>query len=69
MDKENGETAERGEKSASGAVTGAGGGAPSDAASLLDAASLFGEFDDDNRLIPDYFPRSIRLLTLSGTNK
>jgi hypothetical protein len=37
MDKENGETADRGEKSGSAA------GAPSDAASLLDAASLFGE--------------------------
>ena len=37
MDKENGETADRGEKSGSAA------GAPADAASLLDAASLFGE--------------------------
>ena len=37
MDKENGETADRGEKGGSAA------GAPADAASLLDAASLFGE--------------------------
>jgi hypothetical protein len=55
MDKENGEAADRGEKSGSTA------GASSDAASLLDAASLFGECGDDNRLIPDYFPWSTRL--------
>jgi hypothetical protein len=42
MDKENGDAADRGEKSGSAA------GAPTDAASLLDAASLFGECGKDD---------------------
>ena len=42
MDKENGDAADRGEKSGSAA------GAPADAASLLDAASLFGECSKDD---------------------
>jgi hypothetical protein len=45
MDKENGDAADRGEKGGSAA------GAPADAASLLDAASLFGECNNDDQPI------------------